>query len=123
MDDYQSSQDIDGYKDEDWSDGLEGGTFVSFKDPVCLEFMENTPTKRKNKWNKDVWDWEVMTVDESGHEIDRLVLSTASARLRRKLGKFKPLLHKRFRISRTGEGMSTEYSVVEITTEGDTKLV
>jgi len=116
---------LGGVRDESWADDLDGGTFVSFEDGVALtlEFQEDTPRKRNNQWDKNVWDWDVLQLDEEGHEVDRLVLSTASKRLRRKLGQHRPLYKKRLRIQRSGEGMTTIYKVVEVSRDGSAKLV
>jgi len=104
-----------GVLDEDWLDGLEGGTFVKHVEGGnILEFIDNTPRKRKNNWGKDVWEWDVRELDEDLHEISNLVLSTASMRLRRALGKFAPLKGKILKVTRTGEKMDTKYVVLPI---------
>ena len=104
-------------------EGLEGGTFVSFgPEPIVIEFLENTPRKRKNTWGKDVWDWRVQMVNRKGEVIStEMILSTASMRLRRGLAGFAPLLHKVLRIERTGEKMDTKYLLQEVN-KGNTKL-
>lgn len=114
----------DGDYDDTWDEGLEGGTFLSMKELVRVQFLGSTPRKRQNKWGKDVWEWEVGVLDPDGNEIDQRILSTTSRRLRRALARHKPLATKRFAISRSGDGTDTEYMVIPITTDGgDTKLV
>jgi hypothetical protein len=116
--------DMDGAPDPDWESGLEGGTFIKFsEDPVVVEFMENVPIKRKSQYGKDVWDWEVLLLDEDLHEIGGRVLSTASKRLRRLLKKHAPLTHCILRIKRVGEGMLTEYVCQKMNRSGNDELV
>jgi len=112
------------YVDESWTEGLEGGTFVDFRSgPVTLEFLQGAPYKRKNSWGKDVWSWDVVELDENLKEISKLILSTASKRLRRALAAHVPLTHRILRVSRSGENMETKYSATELSRKGSDVLV
>jgi len=81
---------------------------------VIAKFRDNDPRKRQNKWGKDVWEWEVEAMDENLHPIGDLILSRGSKRLRRALSQHKPLKGKILKMTASGSGMDTMYSVVEI---------
>jgi len=117
------SSDIDGSPDPGWMDHLEGGTFLSFKEPVIAQFLSNNPIKRKNSYGKDVWEWNCLLLDDEMHEIGPRILSTASKRLKRVLKANSPLIMQTLRISRSGSGMETEYAAQKLAATGNNELV
>jgi len=97
--------------DTKWTEGLEGGTYVSLgSEPVTVKFDQANPYRRENKWGKPAWDWDV-TIMENGKPAGARVLSTTSRRLLRALAGYAPLGGAILTITRKGDGMETEYRV------------
>jgi len=87
--------------------------FVKFepqKNNTCnVKFLQADPNKQVNKFGNEQYSFEVLDIDDNTVK----TLSVTSKRLMRALSVLRPLEGKDIIIHRHGEGMSTDYTVVE----------
>lgn len=103
---------VDATADEDWTDELAGGTYVTL--PAIVGFDNPTPERGMNQWGRPYWQWDVVRHNPDGTTQPGMKLRTTSRRLARALAgyaKAGTLKDATLTIAPQGEKLDRTYTV------------